>query len=164
LSIQRPPADPWSESKFPTMHYPNILIVENSPRDAELLKDLLVAARILNPTFVVLGAVSAECYLAGTGMYHQRDIYPLPGILFVDLRMPDLDGRQFIEWARKKPECQKILLIAISENFELSSSAQEASQLGADAVFRKPCKLEDIESLLRNFPEHWAGSYERAHG
>ncbi|HZV37007.1 MAG TPA: response regulator, partial [Verrucomicrobiae bacterium] len=69
-----------------------ILLAEDSFDDALVFKRALRKAGILNRVEVVRDGFQAIAYIAGEGFYADRERFPEPGILFLDLVMPRADG------------------------------------------------------------------------
>ena len=65
-----------------------ILLVEDNKDDVFLMKRALQSARIVNPVVVVETGQEAMDYLAGAGKFADRERYPLPAVVFLDLKLP----------------------------------------------------------------------------
>ena len=59
-------------------------------------------ANITNPLQVVTDSQQALDYLSGMGQYANRTQYPLPFIVFLDLKLPFIDGFEILTWIRQK--------------------------------------------------------------
>ena len=70
------------------------MLVEDSEGEALLVKQRLAEAGFAEPLYHVASAVSALQYLQGEGAFKDRDQFPIPEILLLDLNMPDVDGFQ----------------------------------------------------------------------
>ncbi len=64
----------------------------------------------------------------------------LPGLILLDLMMPNMTGEQFQEAKRAHPELVAIPVVILSA----SGSAAEAQALGAREVLGKPVPLVDL--------------------
>jgi CheY-like chemotaxis protein len=69
-----------------------ILVVEDRPDDEVLIRKAFQQAAVKNPIFVVGNGEEAQAYLEGTGKFSERDEYPLPDLVLLDLKMPRMDG------------------------------------------------------------------------
>src|SRR5204863_2892021 len=68
-----------------------VLVVEDLEDDAKLLQLLLEQSGILNPVRVVLNCAEAIAYLQGAPPFADRTQHPLPGVIFLDLKLPGMD-------------------------------------------------------------------------
>ena len=131
-----------------------ILLVEDSESDVVAFQLMLKQATVKNPVFVVGSGDEAIAFLKGEGEFANRELFPAPGILFLDLNLPGTDGFDVLAWARGNTALDHVLVIVLSGH----SGAREVNHayaLGADSFLIKPCHPEDIWKLAKNFPEHW---------
>lgn len=131
-----------------------ILIIDDSPKDAEILRVLLEEAGITNPVHIVRNGAEAIGHLERIAALNGHADAPAPGIVFVDLKMPGIDGLRFLEWLRPRPELQDLLVIVLSGQEE-SQSVRRAFSLGVNSFLPKPCRPIDLENLIHAFPLHW---------
>ena len=116
------------------MRKPNLLIVDDDPVTADMT---LQALRNEDCTITVVhGGVAAM----EEGRKQRFDL------ILSDLRMPDADGMEVLEWFRKEqPDAMIILMTA----FGSSSSAIEAIQGGAYDYISKPFKIDELRAMVR---------------
>ena len=94
-----------------------------------------------------LRAVGYHVDVAGDGVEGlERLSETRPDVILVDLRMPGMDGRRFLELVRADPARRTLPVVLMSG----TSSAGEAAT-SADAVLRKPFELDELLDLLRRF-------------
>lgn len=134
-----------------------ILIAEDTEDDVLVVLDALEKAGIKNPILTVGDGDLAIAYLNGDGRYADRDKFPLPAVLLLDLKMPRMSGFQVMEWLRTQEKFKNLLVIVLSGHHELKE-VQQAYKLGAHSFLIKPCNAEDIKNLVGWFSEHWEGS------
>src|SRR5256885_9995003 len=91
-----------------------ILVIEDYDDDAKMLDMVLPQSGVTNPIFFLHSAGEAIAYLDGSFPYSDRRHYPLPGIMLLDLKLPGIDGFDFLVWLKARPEFNDILVIAIS--------------------------------------------------
>jgi CheY-like chemotaxis protein len=127
----------------------NFLIVENDPNDAFLIHRALTSAKC-GASFVCRNPSEAKSYLRGAGMYADRHRYPLPKVVITDLRMGAESGIELVDWIRKQdsPLNNTTVIILTGSASELQFDAAE--KVGAQGVYRKPTRLEDLQVLLTN--------------
>jgi len=134
-----------------------ILLVDDSESDVVVFQLTLKQAMVKNPLYVVGSGDEAIAFLKGEGAFANRESFPAPGILFLDLNLPGTDGFDVLEWARGNTALDHVLVVILSGH----SGAREVNHayaLGADSFLIKPCHPEDIWKLAKNFPEHWTSS------
>jgi CheY-like chemotaxis protein len=134
---------------------PNIiLIVDDYEDDAKLLQIMLTNAGILNSTRIALSAEEAITYLKGVPPYSNRAIYPLPSVIFVDLKLPGIDGFELLRWLRGRNELNGSFIVVLSAAGDMVS-IQAAYALGANSFLVKPCRAADLENLVLAYPAPW---------
>lgn len=131
-----------------------VLIVEDYEDDAKLLELLLTGAGVINPIRSVLSAEQAISYLEGAPPYWNREKYPLPAVIFVDLKLPGIDGFEFLRWLRSHPLLRTAFIVILSATGDMVS-VQAAYALGANSFLVKPCNLPDLENLISCYPTFW---------
>ena len=80
-----------------------VLYIEDNVDDFILLK---FASRKCGTPFSLRHAADGKqaiAYLTGAGAYADRDEYPFPDLVLLDLRMPRLDGFELLQWLRSTP-------------------------------------------------------------
>ena len=92
-------------------------------------------------------------YLQGAGVYAQRDRYPMPQVLILDLEMPNEDGFQVLEWLKSSELGSKIRVVALAAR-EHPSYLSRASGLGARCCLIKPCHEQALSEFARDL-QNW---------
>jgi CheY-like chemotaxis protein len=104
---------------------------------------------------VVHNGKEALEYLTATGKYAGKEGVCMPGIIFLDINMPIMNGWEFLEEYRKLTEEQKAKIVvamlttstnAVDENFALQNS--EIAQF-----IHKPIRQSVIEKLIHDYFE-----------
>lgn len=81
-------------------------------------------------------------------MYGDRKKYPYPEVILTDLRMEDESGIELVEWIRQQEPPIRDTKILILTGSASPLQFDAATKVGAQAVHRKPSKLEDLQVLL----------------
>src|SRR5215813_3318735 len=74
-----------------------VLLVEDDLNDIFLVKRAFKMARIENPLQVVTDGQEAISYLRGDDKYANRELYPLPKLIVMDIKMPRVTGFEVLE-------------------------------------------------------------------
>lgn len=125
----------------------SILIADDCADDVEAVRRMFAKAKILNPLRAVSSAPDAVAYLAGDGIYANRNLYPYPVLLFLDLRMPRQSGFEVLKWLSANPEHGCLCVVVLTGMGDLKHVAQ-AYQLGAHSFLTKPMGSEDFLNLV----------------
>jgi CheY-like chemotaxis protein len=131
-----------------------ILIAEDYPDDVLLLEMALKQAGVANPAHSVRNGEEAMAYFSGEGDYADRDQFPLPGVLFLDLRLPRHNGFEVLQWLRSRPEFKDLLVVILTGARE-TRYVEHAYQLGANSFIIKPCNPSHIYTLMLYFRKYW---------
>jgi CheY-like chemotaxis protein len=131
-----------------------ILLVEDNEDDAFFMKQALRDAEILNPLHWVEDGQQAIDYLAGTDGYADRQKHPLPSVVFLDLKLPMKSGHQVLEWIRKQPQFEKLIVIVLTSSNE-PVDLNRSYHLGANSFVVKPPTPEQLLDLAEAFKLWW---------
>lgn len=135
-----------------------ILLAEDSQDDELLFKLVMKRNHIENPVKVVRDGGEAIAYLEGEGKFADRKQHPLPEVLFLDLKMPGIDGFAVLEWLQEHPELRKEILVIVLTNFGDGHLMRRAYDMGANSVLQKPIIPEDVKNLAEHYDGHWMRS------
>ena len=126
-----------------------ILIVDDNPGDVLLTKDALRDARILNEVHVASDGAEALAFLKREGVYQDA---PTPDIVFLDLRMPKVDGFQVLTQMKADPELRRIPVIVMSGS-DAESDLARAYDAQIAAYLVKPADLDAYFIAIRSVKE-----------
>lgn len=132
----------------------SLLLVEDNDDDVFLMKRALKGARVTNPLHVVEDGQEAVDYLAGAGKFVDRSAYPLPAVVFLDLKLPMVSGHDVLAWIRRQKELDSIVVIVLTSSNE-ASDLSRCYALGANSYLVKPPTPEQLEELARAFRWYW---------
>jgi CheY-like chemotaxis protein len=123
-----------------------ILIVEDDEDDVELMTVMLRRAKILNPIRTVSNKNDATSYLKGEGTYADRERFPVPVLVFVDLHLGMDSGFDILDWikANKQDPIYGVVVLSGSD----MNAANKAYRHGADSFLTKPLQFEDLQLLI----------------
>jgi CheY-like chemotaxis protein len=130
-----------------------ILIADDDENDLIALRQTLKKAGAKNPVITVDDGEKVIAYLKGEGKFETRQKYPIPAVLFLDLKMRRKDGFGVMEWMRDT-KFRDILIVALSGHGELES-VRRAYQLGARSFLIKPCEVADVVNLMAAYSTYW---------
>jgi CheY-like chemotaxis protein len=130
-----------------------ILQVEDDPNDVFLLKHAMKKVGVTNPTQIASDGQLAIDYLSGAGKFADREEFPLPGLVLLDLKLPYVMGLDVLRWIREQPNTAPVVII-------LTASAEEediatAYRLGANAFLTKPSEAGKLQEIVKAIKDFW---------
>ena len=131
-----------------------ILVAEDNDDHVVLVKRAFQQASFLNPLQVVPDGAEAIAYLNGDGQYADRTEYPLPGLLLLDLKMPNKDGFEVMAWIREQPALGALRIIVLTTSDRVDD-LQRAYELGASSFLVKPIDFRDFAQLAPALKGFW---------
>ena len=99
------------------------------------------------PIHVLTDGQQAIDYFAGKGPYSDREKYPVPSVLFLDLKLPYATGFEVLSSIREKPEFSS-LQVAILTGSPEQKDCDKAMELGAQHYLVKPPTKEMLTELF----------------
>lgn len=125
----------------------DILVVENNSDDLFFLKRALRNAHVSDNLHSVSEGRSAIAYLSGKNEYADRNRFPLPWLIFLDLKLPYKSGIEVLEFIRSQPELQTINVVVVTSS-EDDKDMRRTTELGVNAYLMKPPSAYVLERLL----------------
>ena len=124
---------------------PTILLVEDDENDVFLFERELIKLMDRLRVRRVGDGVKAREYIQGLGGFADREKYPLPKAIVLDLNLPRASGLEFLDWLRSGfcEHSQDAPVIVLSAS-GLEADVRGASHAGANAFLTKPAKWEDL--------------------
>ena len=127
-----------------------ILHVEDDENDAILFRKACERAGLPAETFRVDAADHAKAYLLGDGIYADRVRYPLPQIIVLDLKMPRMDGFEFLHWLRHDDRFSKIPVLVFTASISREDKSRAIAE-GASSFFIKPSSFDALVKMVAGF-------------
>ncbi len=131
-----------------------ILYLEDSLLDVALTLEVLKNNNILNPIIVVSDGVEGIEYLKCKGKYLNRTPSN-PGMILLDLKMPRMDGLEFLEHIKKDDNFKLIPVIMLTSSKEEKDLVRSYS-LGVNAYVVKPVDFRSFEEIVKQIGLFWA--------
>ena len=136
------------------MNNKTVLLVEDEMNDVFFLKHAFQEVRILNPLQVMANGKEAMNYLSGDGEYADREKFPLPCIVLLDLNLPGVMGLDVLKWVREQSGMKTLIVIILSSS-QLGCDIERAYQLGANAYLVKPSTPPELRELATGIKQFW---------
>lgn len=131
-----------------------ILLVEDNRMDVELTLDAFREARFGNPIQVVGDGQEALDYLFGLGKYVERESYPLPDLILLDLKLPGVDGHEVLHRIKTTEGLKRIPVVILTSSREEADLVRSYDN-GANSYLVKPVSFEGLMGVVRTLGEYW---------
>lgn len=132
-------------------------MAEDREDDALMLQRAFRQLGLNTPVQYVTDGEQAIAYLTGHGAFSQREEYPLPDLLLLDLKMPRKDGFDVLNWIQTVPllcRLRTVVLTTSEDSFEIN----RAYQLGAASFLTKPVSLNEFVEIVKAVTGYWLGT------
>lgn len=131
-----------------------ILLAEDEEDYVLLVQKAFLEAHIPNPLYVVSTGKELMSYLQGAGKYSNRDEYPLPDLLLLDLKLPGYSGFEVLAWLRSQPGLCGLRVLVLTSSDQMKD-VNDAYRLGANSFLVKPYDFQNLVHFSRLIQEFW---------
>jgi two-component system, chemotaxis family, response regulator Rcp1 len=133
-----------------------ILIVEDNPADARLVREVMRDSKILNEIHWVPDGVEALAFLRKQGKYADM---PRPSLMFLDLNMPRKDGREVLREVKEDPELRRIPVVVMTSS-QTEEDIARAYDHHANCYVRKPIDFDQFHQVVKDLENFWFSTVE----
>ena len=133
---------------------PNIiLLAEDDENDVILIKQALKSVSQQHKLRLVRNGEECIAYLSGKRPYDDRENFPFPSFLLLDLKMPGQDGFDVLKWLRAHPEVSLPVIVLTGSG--LPKDKAQSLDLGAREFHSKPTQFEETVALAQAICGRW---------
>jgi len=131
-----------------------ILMAEDDADDRLMAREAFQECRLGNPLQFVVDGEELMDYLHRRGKYADQALYPMPGLILLDLNMPRKDGREALREIKSDPSLRDIPVVVLT-----TSKAQEDVATsycdGANSFITKPVTFAALIEVVRALGKYW---------
>jgi CheY-like chemotaxis protein len=122
-----------------------LLLVEDDPGDVTMTREALSEAKVLHDLHVVDNGEAAIAFLRQEPPYTDA---PRPDLIFLDLNLPRMDGREVLALVKSDESLRRIPLVVLTTSDSQDDIAR-SYDLHANAYVTKPVGLESFLTAVR---------------
>lgn len=131
-----------------------ILLVEDSPTDAELTLRALRGHRLANQVHWVKDGAEALDFLFGSGAYAGREAQPHPKLVLLDIKMPKVDGIEVLRRIKSDPRTRAIPVVIMTSSNE-DPDVLASYGLGVNSYVVKPVDFASFTETVAKIGLYW---------
>ena len=139
----------------------HLLLVEDEPSDALLVKHAISASKILTEFHHVRDGREALEFLEAA--YAPGSNVAKPELILLDLNMPRMDGREFLTEIRADARFKTIPVVVLTTS-TIERDVEQAYCLGANSFITKPVEVDDLFAAIGMVSEYWFSVVRLPHG
>lgn len=128
-----------------------ILYVEDDPGDVILTKKAIAHAKVKNNLSVAKDGVEALEMLKKKGAFADQ---PRPDLILLDLNMPRMDGRKFLEVVKSDADLKAIPVVVLTTS-DAELDILQSYKLQASCFITKPVDLAQFTHVVRSIEDFW---------
>jgi CheY-like chemotaxis protein len=131
-----------------------VLYVEDEENDRFLVERAFVKEGLGSVLRMVAHGQGAIDYLSGAGVYADREEYPLPGVVLLDLNLPEVHGFDVLKWIRAHPHHRNLPVVVFTSSAR-DEDREQAQALGANEFVQKPGLASLFQEVARRLSKQW---------
>lgn len=124
-----------------------ILLVDDNEDDVFIMRTVFRKVGISNPVQILTNGEEAIHYLSGEGEYADRERFPIPGVILLDLNMPRVNGFEVLNWVRQQPGLKRLVIEVLTASSR-PGDVERAFDVGANSYFVKPSRMEELIEMM----------------
>jgi CheY-like chemotaxis protein len=133
---------------------PTLLVAEDDENDFLVLRRALKKANFETDLRRVSNGAELIEYLAGKNGFADRDAYPLPELILLDLKMPSVGGLDVLIWLRTHETLKNLPAVVFSAS-DNPNDVHQARALGATAYLVKPSEYDGYPKVVQALRDLW---------
>lgn len=131
-----------------------ILLVDDNRMDIELTLDAFRVARFANRIEVADSGQRAIDYLFGLGQYADRERFPVPDLILLDLKMPGIDGFEVLRRMKENSPLKRLPVVILTSSREEGDRAL-SYDIGANSYLVKPVSFSNFIEVVKKIEDYW---------
>lgn len=132
----------------------DILLVEDSPFDADLCLRALRSHNLANTIHWVKDGEEALEFLFAAGQYSERNIFDHPKVILLDIKMPKVSGLEVLAKIRADERTKTIPVVALTSSKQ-DSDMIESYNLGVNSFITKPVEFDNFTKAIIDIGYYW---------
>lgn len=134
----------------------HVLIVEDNDDDYEATRRSFAKNHLINPLSWSRSAEDALHLLRGGADQAGNQAGCRPDLILLDLNMPGMDGRKFLEIIKADERFKSIPVVVLTTSSD-TKDVERCYHLGASTYIQKPVSFDGLTQAVRTMKDYWFG-------
>ena len=143
-------------------HILTVLMAEDNPHDVLATKRAWKQFGYNNHLHIVSDGEECLAYLFHQGKYEDPNVFPVPDVILLDLKLPKLNGHQVLQRIRAEHQF-RFLPVIILTNSTLETDRNKGYEYGCTAFLKKPVGFGNFADLMKSIRTFWSCVEPYAH-
>jgi len=131
-----------------------ILIVEDNPADLEMTLRALSKHNLVNMVHSVIDGEEALDFIFAKGKYSHRDVENGPKVVFLDLKLPKMNGLEVLQKMKADERTKTIPVVVVTSSNE-EPDIKESYKLGVNSYVVKPVDFDNFQNAIAELGLYW---------
>ncbi len=131
-----------------------ILIADDDHEDRQMIKEALQESRVVNEIQFVNDGEDLMDYLFHRGKFEDKNKYPLPGLILLDLNMPRKDGREALKEIKGDLNLRRIPVVVLTTS-KAEEDIYKTYNLGVNSFVTKPVTFSALVQVMKELGRYW---------
>lgn len=131
-----------------------LLLIEDNPSDIKLTLKALQKFNLANKVTVLKNGEEAVDFLFSEGKYKDREKSEIPKVIFLDLKLPFIDGIEILRRLKSDEQTKSIPVVVLTSSNE-TKDIEECYRLGVNSYIVKPIEFEKFIEVIANMGLYW---------
>lgn len=132
----------------------DILLVEDNAADVELTIRALGRHHLANKVFVVKDGQEALDFIFCSGAYAGRAKNNIPKVIFLDLKLPKVDGMEVLRAIRAEERTKMVPVVVLTSSQE-EKDLVKSYELGVNSYITKPVEFDKFVEAVSEAGLYW---------
>lgn len=119
-----------------------------------LVKEALEESRLTNKMQFVENGEELMDYLHNHGKYSDKNKFPTPDLVLLDLNMPKKDGREALKEIKADEHLRLIPVVALTTS-KAEEDILKTYDLGVSSFITKPVTFASLVDVMRTLTKYW---------
>ncbi len=131
-----------------------LLLIEDNAADAEMTLRALKKINVLNNIMVATDGEEALDFIYCRGKFADRNFSSQPKLIFLDLKLPKVDGLEILKIIKNDPEKKTIPVVVLTSSKE-EKDIIESYKLGVNSYIVKPVDADNFMDAVHKVGLYW---------